>query len=310
MKSLSNDDVLLFGHLYRRVTSALSTARSQDINDSHIEYLNQLAARSYGYIYVAETKGWPSIPNFFKNEFPQSFRRNLLFIMIAFFITIAGGLFAFGVVRHDLGKADVVLGPGAGEHLGSISDRHTGHKNWMPEEERPIMSSMIMQNNIRVAAVAFATGILAGIGTFLMLFYNGLMLGVVGALIAAHGGEVQMGFWSFVAPHGVIELTAIFVAGGAGLMLGWAVLNPGEYSRRDAVKLAGREATKLMIGVAAMLVVAGVIEGFFSPSMTPDRVKLIVAAMIGTSEYYYLFMSGRGSEKKTDHAASKYADSL
>ena len=111
MKSLSNDDVLLFGHLYRRVTSALSTARSQDINDSHIEYLNQLAARSYGYIYVAESKGWPSIPNFFKNEFPQSFRRNLLFIMIAFFITIAGGLFAFGVVRHDLGKADVVLGP-------------------------------------------------------------------------------------------------------------------------------------------------------------------------------------------------------
>ena len=172
------------------------------------------------------------------------------------------------------------------------------------------MSSMIMQNNIRVAAVAFATGILAGIGTFLMLFYNGLMLGVVGALIAAHGGEVQMGFWSFVAPHGVIELTAIFIAGGAGLMLGWAVLNPGEYSRRDAVKLAGREATKLMIGVAAMLVVAGVIEGFFSPSMTPDRVKLIVAAMIGTSEYYYLFMSGRGSEKKTDHAASKYTDSL
>lgn len=295
LSSLNSDDLLDFGHLYRRVVSALSKARSAGIDDAQIEYLNQLASRAYGHIYVSEPKGWPSIRKFFAEEFPQTFRRNLAFILIAFLITLGAAIFAGDQVRRDPGKADTVLGQGAGEMADSIAERHTGKKNWMPEEERPLMSSFIMSNNIRVSILAFATGIAAGLGTIFFLFYNGLMLGVIGAVVNSRGLNVALSFWGFVAPHGVIELTAIFIAGGAGLMLGWALLNPGDYTRGDALKLAGRQAFTLMIGVGAMLVVAGLIEGFFSPSMVPYQLKLIVAAVVGTVEFMYLFMAGRTS---------------
>lgn len=293
LKSLSGNDVLEFGHLYRRTASALSNARGQGVNDRHIEYLNQLVTRAYGHIYTVESKGWPSVRTFFTKDFPQSFRKNLQFISIAFLITIIGALFAFGVVKSDPGKADIVLGPGSSSMVDSIAQRHTGHQNWMPEEERPVMSSFIMTNNLRVAGMAFASGIFWGIFTLGVMFYNGLMLGVVGAVVMSRGPAVALSFWAFVAPHGVIELTAIFIAGGAGLMLGWSLLNPGIHTRAVALKLAGREAFKLMAGVAVMLVIAGLIEGFFSPSMTPEALKLAIASMLGVSLYSYLFLVGR-----------------
>ena len=236
LSSLNNEELLLLGHLYRRAVAALSEARRLGVQEGRIEYLNRLSARAYGHIYRAESKGWPSVPTFFKNEFPQTFRRNLPFILVAFLISMIAALFAFAQVRSDPGKADVVLGPGASSNMDWITQRHTGHQNWMPAEERPMTASFIMSNNIRVTILAFTTGILLGIGTFLLLFYNGLMLGVVAAAVSNAGGEVPLGFWSFVAPHGVIELTAIFIAGGAGLLLGWALVNPGERSRTGCAK--------------------------------------------------------------------------
>lgn len=293
LRSLPSDDLLELGHQYRRVLSALSKARSHGVNDLQIAYLNQLASRAYAHIYVAESKGWPSIRRFFTEEFPQTFRRNLLFIFISFAVCVGAALFAYAHVQRDPGKADVVLGPGSGQMADMIAQRHTGGQDWMPEEMRPIMSSYIMQNNIRVCILAFATGILAGVGTLYLLFYNGLMLGVVGAVVNSRDLSVALSFWGFVAPHGVIELLAIFISAGAGLMLGWAVVNPGEYTRGEALKLAGREAFKLMLGVAAMLVIAGLIEGFFSPSMIPEEFKLTVAVMLAALEVMYFGMAGR-----------------
>lgn len=296
LRSLNSDELIELGHLYRRAASALSLARGRGLDDSRIEYLNGLVSRAYGYIYVAESKGYPSIKNFFTKDFPQTFRRNLLFILAAFGISLAAGLFAFAIVDRDPGKADAVLGPQASAMIDHIASRHTGHKNWMPEEERPVMSSSIMINNIQVSILAFATGILAGVGTFVVMFYNGLMLGVIAGAIKHKGMAVAMGFWAFVAPHGVIELTAIFISGGAGLMLGWAVINPGDRARGDALKLAGRQALVLVLGVASMLVIAGIIEGFFSPAVLPDSLKFLVAGLLGAAEFSYLFLAGSKSE--------------
>ncbi|MCE5200326.1 MAG: stage II sporulation protein M [Armatimonadota bacterium] len=295
-RKMSSEDVLAFGSLYRRAVSALSTARSQGVDDAKIEYLNNLVSRAYGHIYVAQSKGWPSIATFFKSGFPQTFRQNLHFILLAFAISIVAGLFAFGVVNRDQGLAEVVLGPQAPDMIDSVASRHEGHKNWMPAEQRPMMSSLIITNNIKVAMLAFALGITAGVGTFAILFQNGLMLGVIAAAVKARGAHVAWGFWSFVAPHGIIELTAIFIAGGAGLMIGWALLSPGRYTRSTALKLAGREAAKLLLGVAAMLLVAGIVEGFLSPSMLPNEVKLTSSTMLGIVLFSYLFGAGRGTQ--------------
>lgn len=299
VRSLNCDEVLEFGPLYRRAVSALSVARSQGIDDTRIQYLNGLVSRAYGHVYVADSKGWPSVTKFFTEEFPRCFRRNLQFITVSFLISLIAMLFAWGIVRQDPGKADVVFGQNATEMIDAQVERHTGHKNWMPGEERPIMSGFIITNNIKVSIMVFVYGITAGIGTVLLLGYNGLMLGVIGAGVASRSAHVALSFWSFVAPHGVIELTAIFISGGAGLLIAWAILNPGCYSRRVALKLAGREAFTLMLGVAAMLVVAGLIEGFFSPSMLPYSLKLSVAAVLGILEYSYLFMAGRKKKGAT-----------
>jgi len=293
IKSLTSENLLEFGRLYRRVVAALADARSQGVSDTQITYLNQLASRAYAHLYVAESKPWPSVRRFFTREFPETFRRNLPFILVSFAICLVASIFAYVEVAHDPGKADTVLGAGAADMADSIAERHTGNKDWMPEELRPIMSSFIITNNVRVAILAFATGILLGLGTVIVLLYNGLMLGVISAVVNSRSSDVILSFWGFVTPHGVIELPAIFIAGGAGLMLGWALICPGDYTRGDALKLAARDASRLMLGVASMLVVAGLTEGLFSPSMIPNSMKLIVAGMLAVVEFTYLFTGGR-----------------
>jgi uncharacterized membrane protein SpoIIM required for sporulation len=214
-------------------------------------------------------------------------------MLAAFVIMYGAAVFAYAVVHRDPGKADVVLGPGASTMIDQIAERHTVRHDWMPQEDRPMMSSFVMVNNLKVTALAFSVGVLGGIFTCAILFYNGLMLGVIAGAVQLRGPQVALGFWAFVAPHGVIELTAIFIAGGAGLMLGWALVNPGQYTRKTALKLAGREAFTLVLGVAAMLVVAGIIEGFFSPSMLPEKLKLATAALLGIALCGYLLLAGR-----------------
>jgi uncharacterized membrane protein SpoIIM required for sporulation len=293
LKSLKSDQLMDLGRLYRRLVSELSSAQALGIDEARTAYLNQLASRAYGHIYVAESKGWPSVSRFFRRDFPRSFRKNLLFMLAAFVIMYGAALFAYAVVHQDPGKAEAVFGPGASEMIDEIASRHTTRRNWMPEETRPMMSSFVMVNNLKVAASAFSVGVLGGILTCAILFHNGLMLGVIAGAVQLRGPQVALGFWAFVAPHGVIELTAIFIAGGAGLMLGWALINPGRYTRKTALKLAGREAFTLVLGVAAMLVVAGIIEGFFSPSMVPEALKLGTAAILGLALYAYLLLAGR-----------------
>jgi uncharacterized membrane protein SpoIIM required for sporulation len=156
---------------------------------------------------------------------------------------------------------------------------------------RPIASSGIMTNNIMVSIFAFSAGVLGGVLTLFVLFYNGLLLGTIAAAVEQR--NVALGFWAFVAPHGVIELPAIFIAGGAGLLLGYAVINPGDLPRRVALRQAGGEAIKLVMGVAAMLVVAGVIEGFFSPALLPEALKFSLAALLALGLVAYLALAGR-----------------
>ena len=134
-------------------------------------------------------------------------------------------------------------------------------------------------------------GMFAGLLTVYVMFFNGLMIGTVAAVVHRRG--VDLGFWSFVAPHGVIELTSIFIAGGAGLILGYALVNPGPFTRGAALKLAAREAVQLVMGVILLLIPAGLIEGFLSPAVEVSPLfKLLFAALMGTFLCAYLFLCG------------------
>jgi uncharacterized membrane protein SpoIIM required for sporulation len=143
---------------------------------------------------------------------------------------------------------------------------------------------------------AFALGALLGVGTLFIMAYNGLSIGAVLALTyrAGFGDELV----AFMAGHGVIELSCIFIAGGAGLLFGNAILAPGDLSRFDALRLRGREAVHLIIGCVPLLVVAGTIEGFISPAPISPAFKYSVAAVTGVALYTYLLLGGRGEEGK------------
>jgi uncharacterized membrane protein SpoIIM required for sporulation len=130
-----------------------------------------------------------------------------------------------------------------------------------------------------------------GIGTLFVLAYNGAHIGSVLGLTyrAGFGNDLV----TFMAGHGVIELSCIFIAGGAGLLIGSALIMPGDLSRADALKTRGKDAIRLMMGVAVLLVLAGVIEGFISPAPIDPRIKFSIAAITGIALYAYLLLAGR-----------------
>ena len=160
---------------------------------------------------------------------------------------------------------------------------------------KPLASSGIMTNNLSVAFSTFALGITAGIGTIWMLAVNGVLIGVIGAATWKAGMALQL--WSFVAPHGVLELPAIFISGGAGLEIARGLLFPGFLPRRQSLAQAGGRGARLLLGTIPMLVVAGVIEGFFSPSAAPVAMKFILAGALFAALLAYLFVANRPQPK-------------
>jgi uncharacterized membrane protein SpoIIM required for sporulation len=157
----------------------------------------------------------------------------------------------------------------------------------------PMASSAIMTNNLSVSFVIFATGIVFGLGTFFYLAVNGMMLGVIGA--ACHQYSMSVALWSFVAPHGSLELPAILIAGGAGFRLGHAMLFPGALRWKESVARGGSEATRLVSGVIPMLIVAGSLEGFFSPSAAPVWLKFTVGGLLFSLLLLWLFRPVKAS---------------
>jgi uncharacterized membrane protein SpoIIM required for sporulation len=172
-------------------------------------------------------------------------------------------------------------------------DRATAGRGYVdvPEVFMPVMSSGIIANNVQITFFAFASGILAGAGTIMLLLFNGVHLGSVAGLYDASGGGRLL--WTFVAPHGVIELTAACIAGGAGVWMGSALILPGRSTRMHALTVRAREAVALLAGTTALLIVAGLIEGFISPAPISTEAKLVVAAVAALACFAYLLAGGR-----------------
>jgi uncharacterized membrane protein SpoIIM required for sporulation len=289
--ALSHSELQELGLLYRQTASDLATVREDAASKQLAAYLNELLGWCHNLIYSGQKQKVSGIVRFYRETYPRIFRETLPETLLAVGIFALTGLGAWVVTIHDPGFAHRLLGP---RMMESIEQR----KMWTDSvvTVKPLASSAIMTNNLTVAFTAFAMGITAGIGTIWMMIVNGLLLGVIGASTWRAGMALQL--WSFVAPHGVLELPAIFIAGGAGLEIARGLLFPGLLARRDSLAMAGGRAAQLLLGTIPMLVVAGVIEAFFSPSGAPVLLKFLLATVLFLALLSYLFLPGRFQEKR------------
>ena len=286
LKTLSSGDLRDFGLLYRQAAADLSAARADHASGTLEGYLNQLVGRAHNYIYSGQRMSAATVWDFFAHGYPRIFRRLLPYTTAALLVFLAGALLGTLVTLARPAFMHAMLGP-------EMIDRIEHHRMWTESilTAKPQASSAIMTNNIGVCFLTFAGGIVAGLGTIFLLFTNGVSIGVVGVACGQHG--MALSLWSFVAAHGALELPAIFISGGAGLRLAAGLLFPGMLRRKDALALAGGESVRLISGTIPMLIVAGTLEAFLSPTDAPMGLKFAVCGLLLTGLGFWLSEGGR-----------------
>lgn len=289
LKGFAPSELQELALLYRQAAADLSTAREHPSSAQLAAYLNQLLGSAHNLIYTAPPARMAAVARFFAHGFPQVFRATWRYTAAATLVFLAGAVTGAALTVADPGFPRVVVGP---ELLDSIERGEMWTHAIL--SVKPVASSAILTNNISVSFAAFATGIFAGLGTAYMMLFNGIMLGVIA--VACGQGGMGLPLWSFVAPHGALELPSIFMAGGAGLLLGRGVIAPGDLPRREALNQAAGTAVRLAIGVVPLLVVAGIVEGFVSPTGIPVVLKFATGAALFILMVVYLMFAGRVTE--------------
>ena len=289
VRSLSPDEIDELALAYRAATSDLAVARTRGEDPVILAHLNRLTARAHSVVYVATARtGWRRFADFVVRGFPREVRRSWAPIAFCTAVTVLSAFVAYGSVAADPANAHALLPM---MQLPPVTKALHDSNFGFDRAYSPAMASMIITNNVRVAAIAFAGGMTAGLLTGWIILTNGLMVGALGALYAHAGFGAD--FWATIAPHGVIELTAIQISGGAGLVLAGGYLRPGRARRVDALTIAARRAGTLVLGVALLLCVAGTIEGFISPQRLSIPVRGAIGALTAIALGAYLFGAGR-----------------
>jgi uncharacterized membrane protein SpoIIM required for sporulation len=286
VKSLPPADLRDLGLLYRQAAADLSAVRADRSSRPLEQYLNKLVARAHNYVYSGRRISWSTLWQFFAHGYPRLLRRMSGYLLAASLISIAAGL---------LGALIVMLRPDFGVmFLGAdrVADLDH-HKMWTDSilSVKPQAASGIMTNNITVCFLTFAGGITAGLFTLFSLFNNGLMLGAIAVTCRQH--HMALSLWSFVAAHGALEIPSILISGAAGLRLAAGILFPGMLNRRAALAQAGLEAVQLVSATIPLLIVAGTLEAFLSPTHAPIALKFAVGAVLLTGLVLWLTEGGR-----------------
>ena len=290
--NLGGDGVLRLGELYRAAAADLALARRRWPGDPVVARLEDLVARARHLVYAAPRRRFSAL-RFLATGYWRLVAERPLMLGVAALLLFAPALLAGGWALDDPGAAGGLVP----EEYRSVTEPRTEGTDlgFSPSEEAGF-AAQIFTNNIRVTFVAFAGGMTAGVLTALVLLLNGTLLGTVAGLAwGAGNGEP---FVELVAAHGVLELSCIVVAGAAGLRLGWAIVDPGRLPRGTALRREARRAVLIALGTAPWLVLAGLVEGFLTPSGLGVVPALTIGFALGV--LYWALLAWRGQSPLTD----------
>jgi uncharacterized membrane protein SpoIIM required for sporulation len=297
---MTESEVSEFAARYREISSDLArlrtASRANAIDD--VFYLSRLVAAGHNLLYRREGTQLAGALKFLSLDVPAEVRRSWRYVALAaVFLFLPWTIAHVGVVR-DPQIAAAFLPLELLERAEQSRVDASGRYVDVPEVFRPMLASQIIANNVQVSIGAFAFGVTAGVGTIFLLVFNGISLGGVTGLYASKG--VMPALLGFIAPHGVLELTAITISGGAGLLIASALLLPGGRTRRQALVENGRRAITLMAAVVILLIVAGVVEGLISPADWSLREKLAISGTTALALFLYLIPKGRRAPSDPD----------
>jgi uncharacterized membrane protein SpoIIM required for sporulation len=271
-KQIRAEQIDRLTYLYKLASTHLAQLREEDPGDEATHYLNDLVAKAHHIVYQEQFKSGHQLGRFLFVYFPSLVRTRLLFVGFAFLLFLIGAASGFIAVWSDSNHLYSVVPQAIAQSI-DPDQIGKGGQSMQPA----VMSSIIMTNNMKVAILAFVSGITFGIWTMYLMVYNGLLIGALAAVFWKAGKSYI--FWAYILPHGIIELTAIFIAGGAGLYMGYRMFVPGQFQWRRQLLRSAKESTQLLLGTLPLFVIAGIIEGYITPSALPLELKYAFAAI-------------------------------
>jgi uncharacterized membrane protein SpoIIM required for sporulation len=274
--------------LYQRVSSHLSYARTYLGDPSLIARLTGLVAAAGAVVYGTRAKTWRTVGRFFTTTFPAAVYHARWFMAVSALLLLV----PTAVVGIWLGNSDRALNAAAPEALREayVEEDFEEYYSSRPAGE---FAAQVTTNNIQVSIYAFAGGIAFCVLSAFILVFNGANLGFALGLFIAAGQQPR--FWGLIIPHGLLELTAVIIAGGAGLRLGWTLIDPGDRPRSAALVQEGRRAVSIVIGLFLVFIVAGLIEGFVTGSGMPTPVRVTTGVLVEIGFLAYIWTQGRAA---------------
>ena len=290
--ALPPGEIPAFAARYREIAADLARARTYGVDARVVEYLERLVSAGHNALYRARGRSRPPLGRYLLQDFPAAVVQSWRYVVLAFLLTAVPAGVGYVMLRQQPALADEMASPVMVSRAEQAAEETEAGRSYAQasSEERPQIAAFIISNNILVCFQAFAGGITAGLFTTFVLLFNGLMLGTAYGVFANYHASLYL--TTFIAPHGVLELTAIFISGGAAFRLAHALIAPGDRTRRDALVIEGMIAARMIGAVVSLLALAGTIEGLLSTSDAPAFVKFAVSAASAVLLVMYL-INGR-----------------
>ncbi len=308
--ALSPAEIPTFAARYQEVAADLARARTYGVDPHLLDYLERLVSAGHNALYRARGRSRPPLGRYLLGEFPGAVVASWRYVMAAFLLFAVPAAVGYVMLLERPELAEEIVPPTMVNRAEQAAERQARGEGYAqsPDEELPVIASAIITNNIVVCFWAFTGGMLAGLVTLWSLVINGLSIGMGFGLFANHHAAGYLG--TFVAGHGVLELTAIFISGGAGFRLARALIAPGDRTRRDALVIEGMIAMKMIGAVICVLALAGTIEGLLSASDAPAEYKYATSALSAVLLALY-FANGWAHRRQNvprDAASDRWSD--